>query len=101
MDSLLNIEIPKFDSQPSKNSFTVVKTEDAVSKLKLQSARASPVAMPIDLETASLLRELTVGNCVHSFSNDWKRAKLVFRHEEGLSYGLLCEKVNWPSLFNN
>jgi hypothetical protein len=69
----------------------VVKTEDAVSKLKLQ-AKASPVAIPIDLETASVLRELTIGNCVHSFSNDWKRAKFVFRQEEGVSYGLSCEK---------
>ena len=41
-----------------------------------------------------MLREMTIGSCVHAFSNDWRRAKFVFRDENSeLSYGLLSEKV--------
>ena len=40
------------------------------------------------------MRELSVGSCVHAFSQEWKRAKLIFRDENNeLTYGLCAEKV--------
>ena len=93
VDSLLTFEIPiKIVEPKEKNAVNPLKPVDAGAKSK-QEKEASLNFLPIDLETASVLRELTIGNCVHSFSADWKRAKFVFRTEEDLSYGLFSEKV--------
>lgn len=84
VDSLLALEIPMISPRLAKQE--VSPTPKTVKKENLNGT-------PIDLNTATILRELTVGSCVHSFSNDWRRAKLVFREENNeLSYGLLSEK---------
>lgn len=59
-----------------------------------ESEKAGVKSTPISLELATSLREMTVGSCVHAFSNDWRRAKFMFRDENSeLPYGLFAEKV--------
>ncbi|RNA13417.1 hypothetical protein BpHYR1_030217 [Brachionus plicatilis] len=48
---------------------------------------------PIDFQTATALRQLTVGSKVYTLSKEWTRAKLIFRSGcEDFIYGLCSEK---------
>jgi hypothetical protein len=43
-----------------------------------------------------MLRKFTVGSCVHSFSDQWRRARFVFREENSeMPYGLWSDKVSY------
>ena len=82
---MLALEIPVKSLKPIRSD----------SNLKPNEAEKSGVkCVPISLELATSLREMTVGSCVHAFSNDWRRAKFIFREESSeLPYGLYVEKV--------
>lgn len=89
VDSLLNIEFPL---KTPKASLT---NESVDPRLALKSATEKNYkGKPITLEIATALRELSVGSCVHSFSQEWKRAKVIFRdaNSSDLTYGLCAEK---------
>ncbi len=93
---MLNIEIPLgIIESELRNTATrnLLKSEDGLVKFSLKDNKVEIYGKPVDLETACVLKELTIGNCVHSFSNDWKKANFMFRNEEDLNYGLSCEKV--------
>ncbi|CAF0710078.1 unnamed protein product [Brachionus calyciflorus] len=87
VNSLLNFD---FNAHVNRNmaksaSSNSLKTDNG--KLNVKNYK------PIDLETATNLRELTIGSIVHTFSNEWRRAKFTYRTGcDDLIYGLISEK---------
>lgn len=84
VESILNINLIDKPTQYSqKNILANPKKIDPV------NIPGKPITLPIAIE----LRQLTVSSCVHRLSDEWRRAKFIFRREDTLlTYGLLTEK---------
>lgn len=88
VDSLLTFEMTVKENKSVTTEDVNTNTSPSKTSEKFVSK-----GKPINLETATALRELSVGSCVHSFSQEWKRAKILFRDENNeLTYGLCSEK---------